>query len=170
MENNHPEDSNSFNRNLGPYSAAALIIGTVIGTGIFLFASDVGSLMHRPSLIILVWITGGLIALSEFLCLSELASVYPKTGGTYVFLQKAFGSFTAFEFVWANYFIIRVGYFSIQMIAFTHFASDFFSVDLNIYQKPIAIGLLAVICGINSFGIKWGSFTQNIFVILKVSI
>jgi basic amino acid/polyamine antiporter, APA family len=169
LENNNPEGSSSFKRTIGPYSAGALIVGTVIGTGIFLFASDIGMLMHKPSLIILVWVVGGLIALTGSFCLSELASTYPKTGGTYVFLQKAFGSFIAFEFVWANYFIIRVGFFSIQMLAFTHFAADFFSIDLNNFQKPIAISALALICGINAIGVKWGSITQNFFVVLKIT-
>jgi len=167
------KDSNSgekkeFIRTLGPFSASALIVGSIIGTGIFFYVSDVGNLLRKPPLILSAWAIGGIIALVGSFCLSELAATYPKTGGTYIYLQKAFGPFIAFEYAWAKFFIMRVGSLSIQTMAFAQFAAEFFSVEVHRIQKPVAIGALAFICGINILGVRWGSFTQNVLTTLKI--
>jgi len=167
------KDSNSgekkeFIRTLGPFSASALIVGSIIGTGIFFYVSDVGNLLRNPPLILSAWAIGGIIALVGSFCLSELAATYPETGGTYIYFRKAFGPFIAFEYAWAKFFIMRVGSLSIQTMAFAQFAAEFFSVEVHKIQKPVAIGALAFICGINILGVRWGSFTQNILTLLKI--
>ena len=161
-------NSREFLRTLGPYSASMIIVGTITGTGIFLFVSNVGSLLAKPPLILAAWAAGGLIALSGSFCLAELAAAYPKTGGIYVFLHKAFGPFIAFEYGWANLLIMRVGSYSIQALAFAQFTSDFFLWDAQKVQKPIAIGAIGLICGINMLGIRWGSFVQNTLTSVKI--
>jgi APA family basic amino acid/polyamine antiporter len=167
------KDSNSgekkeFIRTLGPFSASALIVGSIIGTGIFFYVSDVGNLLRNPPLILSAWAIGGIIALVGSFCLSELAATYPETGGTYIYFRKAFGPFIAFEYAWAKFFIMRVGSLSIQTLAFAQFAAEFFSVEVHKIQKPVAIGALAFICGINILGVRWGSFTQNVLTALKI--
>jgi basic amino acid/polyamine antiporter, APA family len=146
-----------------------IIVGTITGTGIFLFVSKVGGLLAKPSLILAAWATGGLIALTGSFCLAELAAAYPKTGGIYIFFRKAFGSFVAFEFGWANLLIMRVGSYSIQALAFAQFTSDLFSLDAQKIQKPLAIGIIGLIAGINMLGIKWGSIIQNILTSIKIT-
>lgn len=160
--------SGEFLRTLGPYSASMIIVGTITGTGIFIFVSNVGSLLVKPSLILIAWATGGLIALSGSFCLAELAAAYPKTGGIYIFLRNAFGTFVAFEYGWANLLIMRVGSYSIQALAFAQFTCDFFSWNAQKVQKPLAIGAIGLICGINMLGIKWGSIVQNILTSVKI--
>lgn len=168
MKDSNSGEKKEFIRTLGPFSASALIVGSIIGTGIFFYVSDVGNLLRNPPLILSAWAIGGIIALVGSFCLSELAATYPETGGTYIYLRKAFGPFIAFEYAWAKFFIMRVGSLSIQTMAFAQFAAEFFSVDVHIIQKPVAIGILAFICGINIMGVRWGSFTQNVLTILKI--
>ena len=157
-----------FNRTLGTFSAGALIVGSIIGTGIFFYVSDVANLLRKPPIILSAWAIGGIVALFGSLCLSELAATYPRTGGTYIYLKKAFGPFIAFEYAWAKFFIMRVGSFSIQTLAFAQFAAELFSVDVHIIQKPVAISALAFIVGINIMGVKWGSYTQNVLTTIKI--
>lgn len=168
MKDSNSGEKKEFNRSLGPFSASALIIGSIIGTGIFFYVSDVGNLLRNPPLILSAWAIGGIIALVGSFCLSELAATYPRTGGTYIYMKKAFGPFIAFEYAWAKFFIMRVGSFSIQTMAFAQFAAEFLSVDVHIIQKPVAIGALAFICGINIMGVRWGSFTQNVLTTIKI--
>ncbi len=168
MKDSNSGEKKEFIRTLGPFSASALIVGSIIGTGIFFYVSDVGNLLRNPPLILSAWAIGGIIALVGSFCLSELAATYPETGGTYIYFRKAFGPFIAFEYAWAKFFIMRVGSLSIQTMAFAQFAAEFFSVEVHTIQKPVAIGALAFICGINILGVRWGSFTQNILTLLKI--
>lgn len=168
MKDSNSGEKKEFIRTLGPFSASALIVGSIIGTGIFFYVSDVGNLLRNPPLILSAWAIGGIIALVGSFCLSELAATYPETGGTYIYFRKAFGPFIAFEYAWAKFFIMRVGSLSIQTMAFAQFAAEFFSVEVHKIQKPVAIGALAFICGINILGVRWGSFTQNILTLLKI--
>jgi len=157
-----------FNRTLGPFSAGTLIVGSIIGIGIFSYVSNVGNFLRNPTLILSAWAMGGIVALIGSLCLSELAATYPKTGGTYVYLRKAFGPYIAFEYAWAKFFIMRVGSFSIQTMFFAQFTAELLSVDVHVIQKPVAISALAFIVGINILGVKWGSFTQNVLTTIKI--
>jgi APA family basic amino acid/polyamine antiporter len=157
-----------FNRTLGPFSASTLIVGSIIGIGIFTWVSKVGDFLRSPPLILSAWAIGGMVALIGSLCLSELAAAYPRTGGTYVYFRKAFGPFIAFEYAWAKFFIMRVGSFSIQTMFFAQFTAELLDIDVHIVQKPIAISALAFIVGINILGVKWGSLTQNILTIIKI--
>jgi APA family basic amino acid/polyamine antiporter len=168
LKNSNSGERKEFIRTLGPFSASALIVGSIIGTGIFFYVSDVGNLLRIPPLILSAWAIGGIIALVGSFCLSELASTYPKTGGIYIYLQKAFGPFIAFEYAWAKFFIMRVGSLSIQAVAFAQFTAEFFSIEVHNIQKPVAIGALAFICGINVLGVRWGSFTQNALTTIKI--
>ena len=168
MKDSNSGERKEFIRTLGPFSASALIVGSIIGTGIFFYVSDVGNLLRNTPLILSAWAIGGIIALVGSFCLSELAATYPETGGTYIYFRKAFGPFIAFEYAWAKFFIMRVGSLSIQAMAFAQFAAEFLSVEVHKIEKPVAIGALAFICGINILGVRWGSLTQNLLTILKI--
>lgn len=157
-----------FNRTLGPFSASALIVGSIVGTGIFFFVSDVGYLLRNPFTILAAWAIGGLIALLGAFCLSELAATYPETGGIYIYLRKAFGPLISFEYAWSKFLIMRVGSYSIQSLAFAYFTAEFFSLNADKIQKPMAVLTLAVICIINMIGVKWGGFVQNVLTSGKV--
>lgn len=169
MSNTVPsKDSNVFNRSLGLYSATTLIIGTIIGTGIFLFVSEVSYLIQKPYLILLVWSIGGIIALAGSLCLAELAAMFPQTGGIYIYLKKNFGAFVGFQYAWTKFLIMRVGSYSIQTLAFARFTAELFNISNTKLHIPIAIGALGILCLINIFNVRYGSLTQNLLTTLKL--
>lgn len=155
-----------FRRALGPWSAGALVAGTIIGTGIFLFVSEVANAVRTPGLILSAWITGGIIALVGAFCLAELSATYPQTGGIYVYLRRAFGPLVGFEYAWAQYLIMFVGSYCIQCTAFAQFMSEFLGIEVN--QLAVALCVLWGITIINIIGVKQGSRFQNVLTLVKI--
>jgi len=102
-------EQQEFRRELGVWSCSALVAGSMIGTGIFLFVDPVAKSLSDPMHIVLAWVVGAIIAFCGSLCLAELASSYPKTGGIYVYLHQAFGPLVAFLYTWTKFLIMRVG-------------------------------------------------------------
>ncbi|HKJ91513.1 MAG TPA: amino acid permease, partial [Longimicrobiales bacterium] len=94
-------------RRLGVFSAAAVLVGSTIGSGIFRVPSTVVGDAHNLAIIALVWVIGGVVALFGALTLSELAALFPRSGGIYVYLREAYGPLPAFLFGWTELIIIR---------------------------------------------------------------
>lgn len=160
-----------FKRELGLWSASALVAGSMIGSGIFFFVSSVVQRLHSPGYVVLAWFVGACIAFCGALCLSELASAYPKTGGIYVFLNQSFGSLVAFLYSWTKFLIMRIGSFGIPALLFASFFCSLFHVSKELTESvkvPIAIGFIVVLTLINIAGVKFGGIIQNIFTFAKV--
>ncbi|MHC4741637.1 MAG: APC family permease [Planctomycetota bacterium] len=160
-----------FRRVLGPWSASALITGAIIGTGIFLFVSDVArQLPSRPS-ILAAWIVGAIVASCGALCLAELAAAYPKTGGIYIFLRRAYGPSTSFLYSWAKFLIMRPGTLAIQILAFATWSMGFLGLEEAEYpwmRKTLAIGTVVFLTAINTIGVRSGGWLQTALTIIKV--
>src|ERR1700722_6459523 len=92
---------------LGLWDAVSLIVGIIVGAGIFRTPADVFSKVPGPWAGLLVWVAGGVVALMGALCFAELASTYPRSGGEYVYLTKAFGPLAGYLFAWAQLTVIR---------------------------------------------------------------
>src|SRR3974390_3440569 len=88
-------------RGLGPWDAALVTIGSVLGTGIFLTTGDIAKALPHAGLVLLVWAVGGLVTLAGALTYGELGGLFPEAGGQYVYLREAYGRFWAFLFGWA---------------------------------------------------------------------
>ncbi len=160
-----------FHRVLGPWSAYGLVAGTMIGTGIFFFVSPVAALAGSPMVILTAWAVGLAIASCGALCVAELASAYPATGGIYVFLREAFGGLVGFLFVWANFFILRIGNLAIATLAFASFACDALGLPAQAaagMQRPIALGALALVTAINLAGVRAGAAVQVMLTVFKL--
>ena len=160
-------------RVLGPWSASALIAGSMIGTGIFIFVSDVAQLLGSPWAILGAWVAGAAVASCGALCMAELAAAYPETGGTYVFLCRAYGSFTGFLFSWAEFLIMRPGCFGLMAVAFADFSGQFLGLEQDTptwawLSKAVAVGAVVVLTGINTVGVRTGGTVQNILTAIKV--
>ncbi|UCG46557.1 MAG: amino acid permease [Phycisphaerales bacterium] len=164
-------DSTEFRRVLGPWSAGALIAGSIIGTGIFIFVSGVaGRLPSRPAIIV-AWTLGAMVASCGALCLAELAAAYPQTGGIYVFLRRSYGPAVAFMYSWAKFLIMRPGSLGIMAVAFAGFCAAFIgvgSVANPWVERAIAIGSVLVLTGINVVGVRTGAVVQNVLTAVKI--
>src|SRR5262245_9655646 len=107
-EGNRSEQSSAvLPRQLGLWSAVAVVVGITIGSGIFRTPASIANRLPGPGALFLVWIAGGIVALCGALTLAEVAGAHPQTGGIYVFIRNAFGRLPAFLFGWAELAIIR---------------------------------------------------------------
>lgn len=162
-----PEDSSGPGQVLTLADAIALIVGIVIGAGIFRTPSLVADSVSSGGILMGVWILGGIISLIGALCYAELTTTFPNTGGDYHFLMRAFGRKTAFLFAWARMSVIQTG--SIALLAFIF--GDYFSQIYNLGDHSSVIYaavIVILLTGINIAGIRLGSGTQKFLTSLEV--
>ena len=146
---------------LGLYDAIAIIVGIVIGAGIFRAPSVVAGSVSTEGVFIGLWIAGGVISLVGALCYAELGSSYPNAGGEYHFLQRAYGNWLAFLFAWARMTVVQTG--AIAAIAFVF--GDYATQLLPLGSKsPVIYALIAVVVltALNITGTKQGKIVQNL--------
>ena len=152
---------------LSAFDAVALIVGIVIGAGIFRTPSLVAANVDSGGMMMTAWILGGLISLIGALCYAELTTTFPNTGGDYHFLMRAFGKRTAFLFAWARMSIIQTGSIALLAFIFGDYASQIY--NLGEYSEVIFAAILVIILtAINIGGIKMGSGTQKFLTAIEV--
>lgn len=147
--------------------AVALIVGIVIGAGIFETPALVASNTGSEAALLLTWLAGGLASLIGALCYAELATAYPHVGGTYYYLKRSFGQFTAFLFAWARMTVIQTGSIVLLAFVFGDYASQVLRlgpVSSSVYAA-LAITALSLI---NIIGLQQGKRTQNLLTAAKV--
>jgi APA family basic amino acid/polyamine antiporter len=162
------EPANAYARRLNTWDAAMIVIGGVIGAGIFLTPATVARNTSSGTQVLVLWAIGGLLTLAGVLCYAELGARRPQAGGIYVYLREAFGLLPAFLFGWTMALINYPG--SVAAVA-TMFA-EYLCAALGLtqlYVKPAAVGAIVFIVGINLFGIRAGAWMQNIFTVLKLA-
>jgi amino acid transporter len=148
--------------------AIAIIVGLIVGAGIFGTPSIVAGAVGSESLLVAVWIAGGVFSIIGALCYAELATAFPSAGGEYHFLQRAFGRSLAFLYGWARMTVIVAG----SIAVFAYLFGDYISriINLGAYSSAIwaaiVVGALTVV---NYLGIREGKTTQNLFTALEVS-
>ena len=145
----------------------ALIVGVVIGTGIFKTPSMIAANTGRTDVFFLAWLAGGIISLIGALCYAELATAYPHTGGDYHYLTRAFGRKVGFLFVWSRMTVIQPG--SIAMLAFV--AGDYLAQILPLgHSAPSLYAALSIVIltGLNLMGAQQGKWTQNLLTAIKL--
>jgi len=152
---------------LNRWDSMAIIIGIVIGVGIFRVADEVLKFVQSPWIILLVWLVGGLISLLGALCYAELSSAFPRTGGNYVYLKESYGPWAGFLYGWAELLVIHTG--SIAAVAFILAESVQSFLNLHpVWVKPTAVLAVMVLSGINIFSVQYGKNVQNFFSAVKV--
>jgi APA family basic amino acid/polyamine antiporter len=159
--------SAEYIRRLGVFDTTMIVIGGIIGAGIFLNPAIVAQRVHTSAFILAVWIIGGAVALVGALYFAELGARRPKAGGGYVYLTEIFGPLPAFLYGWTFLFIINSGGIAAVAVTFARYTADLFGLT-PAYIKPLAAGLLVALSGVNYYGVRAGSITQNIFTILKL--
>jgi APA family basic amino acid/polyamine antiporter len=163
-----PNAEVNYSRSLGTFSTTMVVVGGIIGAGIFLNPAIVAQRVHSAAFILTAWIIGGGVALIGALAFAELGARRPQAGGGYIYLTEAFGPLAAFLYGWTFLFIINSGGIAAVAVTFARYAVDLLGIS-TAYIRPLAGALLVALAGVNYFGIRSGSITQNIFTVLKLA-
>ena len=156
-----------FRRVLSTFDATMVVIGGIIGAGIFINPYIVAQRLESSALVLGAWIAGGLIALAGAFAYAELGSLIPRAGGQYVYLRRAFHPLAGFLYGWALLLVIESGAIAAVAITFAQYALR--AVGSTAQGTPLAIAAIVVVSAINYVGIRPGSRVLNVFVVLKVA-
>ncbi len=153
-----------FDRKLGFFDSLMIVIGNVIGSGIFIAPAVVAATVQPQTggMILLVWIVGGIMALTGALSYSELGALMPRAGGHYVFLREGLGRFVGFLYGWTILLVIATGSIAFVSITFVTYLGYFFSMS-PIIIKTVAVGTIFLLTWV-----KYGSSVLNVFTLLKI--
>ena len=157
----------AFRRALGTFDATMLVVGGIIGAGIFVNSYLVAQRLPSPGPILWIWIAGGAIALAGALAFAELASLYPVAGGEYAYLREAYHPLVAFLFGWASFLMIQGGGIAAVSIAFSEHALRFAGRP-QANPLPLAIAAILGTALVNVIGVKPGSRVLNGLVLIKI--
>lgn len=165
--------ANTPRRQLTLFDTSCIIVGIIIGAGIYETTPLIAGNVSGPGVLIAVWCCGGLVALVGALCYIELTTAYPLSGGDYVFLSRAYGPRFGLLFAWAEYWIIRPGNVGMMAFVFARFANDLYPLRLapaSEHYDFLAYACVAVVVltALNLLGVRTGKVTQNILTTIKV--
>jgi APA family basic amino acid/polyamine antiporter len=177
--------SPSLDRAIGPVAATLLVIGGIVGSGIFLTTGIMAKALPSPSLLLLAWIVGGLFALAGALTYAEMSSMFPRAGGVYVYLREAFGPLPGFLYGWAMLLVVLSGGCAAVAVGFAEYLSYFFpslshahviaSVPIGSLTWTLSAGQVAAVAslvilgGVNYLGVRSGSGTNAVLTTAKIA-
>jgi APA family basic amino acid/polyamine antiporter len=172
-------------RVLGVKSATLFVLGSVIGSGIFLTTGSMAAALPSATLLLTAWTLGGVIALTGGLSYAELGSMFPQSGGVYVYLREAFGPLVAFLYGWAAFLVFWSGGLAAVAVGFAEYLSYFFpalSSSRIIFSahtvagtwtvsaaSVVAVAALVALAAINYIGVRSGNFVNIALTIAKVA-
>jgi APA family basic amino acid/polyamine antiporter len=159
--------TSGYARRLGQFDGTMLVMGGIIGAGIFLNPAIVAQRVGTGPLIVGVWLIGGAIALAGAFCFAELGSVRPQAGGGYVYIRDAFGPLLAFLYGWTLLLVIATGAIAAVAVTFARYVVDLLTLG-HAAVTPVAVGAILLLSGVNYIGVRPGAVTQNIFTVLKL--
>lgn len=175
-------------RQLGLFDSAMILMGIVIGSGIFLTTGIMAKSIPSPGLILFAWLIGGLLTLAGALTYAELGAAMPEAGGQYVYLKQAYGSLVGFLFGWIVFLVYMTGGIAALAVGFAEYFSHFFpglgtdrylfTGEMNVFQtrfqyslsygQIIAIIVIVLLTIFNYIGVGLGKTIQNIFTVIKI--
>ncbi len=183
MSTPEPE-TGGFVRRLGLLDTSFLVIGAVVGSGIYMTPGLIAAGLPSPGLLLCVWLAGGLITLCGALSFAELGAMFPKAGGQYIYLREAYGSAAAFVFGWAFFVFIMCGGLAALAVAFAEFLGSFFPAlgTANVILRTeiagvpytltagqvVAAAATVLLTLVNTFGIRSGAVVQNALTIIRL--
>ncbi|MFB3776846.1 MAG: APC family permease [Bryobacteraceae bacterium] len=166
-------------KGLGLLDATTIVMGSMIGSGIFIVSADIARQVASPGLLIVTWVVAAAMTLIAALSYGELAAMMPQAGGQYVYLREALGPLSGFLYGWTLFLVIQTGTVAAVAVAFAKFTGVFFPaiaadryllragpVGLNT-QQVVAIAVLVLLTWVNTRGVKTGAVVQNVFTIAK---
>ncbi|MFA4875173.1 MAG: amino acid permease, partial [bacterium] len=172
-------------KGLGALDATSIVVGSMIGSGVFIVPSIMAGIVQSPLVILLLFAVGGTLTICGALCYGELSAAMPKSGGQYVFLKEAYSPLFGFLFGWTSFLVIQSGLVAAVAVAFAKYLGIFLPavsehaaiVSLSLWGKGFTISTAQVVAmisiiiltAVNSFGIRAGALVQNLFTFLKVA-
>ena len=178
-----------LSRRLGLTSAIMIVIGSVVGSGIFLTPSNIAAAVQIPGVMLFVWVLTGLLTLAGALTNAEIASQITDVGGQYVFFRILYNDLIAFLYGWTTFIVYQTGSIAAIAVAFAKYFGFFINLPhlspaLEAWQLPlignihpfadigiklIAISAIMLLAIINYFGVQFGGFVQNVFTFMKMA-
>lgn len=186
MSSAEPHPAPSLIRGLGLLDATAMVIGSMIGSGIFITSAESSRLVGSPGWLLVAWALAGVLTITGALCCAELASMWPQAGGQYVFLREVYGPAVGFLFGWAMFLVIQTGTIAAVAVAFANFLGVFaesvsgshylvepvvfgrYAISLST-QQVVAILVILLLSATNSRGLPVGRLIQNVFTFAKTA-
>ncbi|MBI1357295.1 MAG: amino acid permease [Acidobacteria bacterium] len=180
----HPE----LLRNLTAIEAASIVVGTIIGSGIFLVPSAMVREVGSFGMVLVVFVAGGLLSLAGALTYAELGAAMPEAGGEYIYLREAYGPMWSFLYGWTHFWVAKSGSIAALATAFFYYLANFwprlervwFTLPIPLgdgggplpisYGQILAMGLILGLGGVNFFGVKAGGRVQSAITILKIGL
>jgi APA family basic amino acid/polyamine antiporter len=188
MDSNEQKITEPLNlvRGLTLLDATMIVIGSMIGSGIFIVSAKSAALVGAPGWLLAAWAIAGVLTITGALCCAELAAMMPRAGGQYVFLREAYGPATGFLFGWSLFFVVQTGTIAAVAVAFANFMGVLTNrVSENVYlirpihlgsyalslstQQFVAILLILLLTFTNTRGLKTGKLIQNTFTFTKTA-
>ncbi len=157
----------NYARRLGLFSGTMAVVGGIIGGGIFRTPATVAERLHSPSLVLLAWVIGGIVALIGAFCFGELGQRRPRAGGGYVYLRETFGPLPAFLYGWTLVLVIATGAIAAVAVTFADYTLALVGLP-STYSVPLAVAAILFHTAINYIGVRPAAITQNIFTMLKL--
>jgi APA family basic amino acid/polyamine antiporter len=167
-------DQPHFKRAINLFDAIMLVTGSMIGSGIFIVSGNISRQVGSAGWLLVVWLLTGFITMAGAISYGELASMFPKVGGQYVYLREAFGRLTAFLYGWTLFLVIQTGVIAAVAVAFAKFTGvliPYFSVKNALFHvgafefstvQLLAILLIVGITALNAQGVRTGKLIQNV--------
>jgi len=155
-------------REISLFGGVSILIGIMVGSGIFYLGSYVFIYAgNSQGLALLAWVVGGIVTLISGLCYAELGAMMPKAGGSYVYLREAYGKGVAFMSGFSGFILGSSGSIAALALAFSTILNNFIPIN-EVTQKAVAVTLIVVLTVINYYGVKFGSWVQNLFTVAKL--
>ena len=174
-------ETNSFKRSLSLLDGILLVVGSMIGSGIFIVSTDIVQHLGSAAWLLVVWLLSGFITLAAALSYGELSGMYPKAGGQYVYLREAYGSLFGFLYGWSFFAVIQTGTIAAVGVAFAKFAAYLWPslgeqhilLQIGVFSikasQLLAIGLILLLTFINAQGVNGSKWIQSIFTFAKIA-
>jgi basic amino acid/polyamine antiporter, APA family len=186
MPHAETESAPTLVRGLGLTDATTIVMGSMIGSGIFITSAESARLVGAPGWLLMAWLLAGIMTISGALCCAELAAMMPRAGGQYIFLRDAYSPLVGFLFGWATFLVVQTGSIAAVAVAFARFlgvlvpwvSESNYLVDpivLGSYalslstQQFVAIVLILSLTITNMQGLKTGAWIQNVFTFTKTA-
>lgn len=176
------QKNNDFKRSLSLFDGVLIVIGSMIGSGIFIVSADITRNVGSAGWVLAVWLITGVMTITAAVSYGELSGMFPKAGGQYVYLKEAYGKMVGFLYGWSFFAVIQTATIAAVAIAFAKFSGYFFPslnlVEANLWLKlgpiviypahALAIAVIVLLTYINSKGVQSGKWIQLVFTISKL--
>lgn len=164
-------DQDEFEPRLNRFDATMIVMGAIVGAGVFFTPQTIARNVESPLAALGVWVVGGIIALMGATTYAELGARLPRAGGQYIFLRETYGGLAGFLYGWMLLLAIVSGAIAVVALIFAEYLGRLLPeawTEVPFFEPGVAIGLILVLTGVNAVGIRPGSIVQNVFTLLKI--